>query len=140
MRPRAFDGVLAYSHCAQLVASIMIRMHRESPSRQPFTWAIYSYLGGVPYESSDSSDGKLWRRRLTRDGVVIHTLTANIWGSVDQLYPGTSEALTTLCQTNWSEIFVHEKGYGIPGAKGRSAVIGSVRAIRWTIDLALSMQ
>ena len=36
-----FDGVLAYSHGAQRAASIMIRMHRETPSRQPFKCAIF---------------------------------------------------------------------------------------------------
>ena len=134
-----FHGVLAYSHGAQLAASLMARMHRETPSRQPFKCAVF-LSGGIPYATSKFPDGKLRHLDPAKDGVVIEIPTANIWGSNDALYPGTSEILSELCRSEWNATFRHEEGHGIPGAKARVALIGSVRAIRRTVDRALSIQ
>lgn len=63
--------------------------------------------------------------------------TANIWGRNDRLWPGTSEVLSSLCEKEKNNVFVHEEGHDIPSVRAKLAVSGAVRVIRRAVDQAL---
>ena len=135
-RDGPFDGVLAYSHGAQLTAAMLGRLRSRDPFAQPFSCAVF-ISGGIPYEFACDDVKELRYVDPVRSGVLVHIPTANIWGKNDVSYPGTSEVLSKLCRPEWNTTFVHTGGHNIPSSKAKSDLIGSVKAIRRTIDRAL---
>lgn len=77
---------------------------------------------------------------VERDGVLLGLPTAHIWGRNDKLWPGSSELLSGLCEERVRSVFVHDEGHDVPSARSKEAVLGAVRAIRRTLDRALSAQ
>lgn len=134
-----YDAVLAYSHGAQLVASMLARLHTRSPLAQPFKCAVF-LSGGIPYELVTLSSGveKISFISPEERESLIHIPTANIWGGRDVLYPGHSKVLSKLCRADWNTEFVHTGGHEIPGAKTKNDLLGCVKAIQKTMDKALN--
>jgi hypothetical protein len=139
-REGPYDAVLAYSHGAQLVASMLARLRARDPAAQPFRCAIF-ISGGIPYEP-EFPHGAAQLRHLDPQerGVLLHLPTANIWGRNDLLYPNTSKVLSALCRPDWKTEFVHEGGHDVPGPKAKEDLLGCVKAIRRTVDRALVAQ
>ncbi|PWY82553.1 hypothetical protein BO83DRAFT_423370 [Aspergillus eucalypticola CBS 122712] len=154
-----FDGILAFSHGAQLAASFLIERARSAASSSPagarsIRCAIF-LSGGIPYQWSPSPtaaalpDGcKLAPiAEAEREGtatpsalpVLLQLPTAHIWGQNDTSYPGTSVVLSRLCKPEWRAVFVHDGGHEVPGSRSRASLLGALGAIRQTIHLAVSL-
>ncbi|KAL8958781.1 MAG: hypothetical protein Q9193_004226 [Seirophora villosa] len=149
-----FDGVMAFSQGAGLAASLLIyRMQkkpRQARSSPPFRCAVF-FSGGVPEDPSDVEaaaradaeqremtfgEEKLVPRRLMsveQDGEIIEIPTAHIWGRADDLYPTFGPVLSQMCKIGQREIFVHDGGHEIVGAKDQIALQKAVRVINRTI-------
>ena len=145
-----FDGVLAYSHGAQLAAGLLARSHGRNSHEQPFKCAVF-LSGGVPYHFSNEktvgrqdvngrSDVHLVYMDPLEVGELVQIPTANIWGRNDLLYPGKSETLSRMCRRDLNSEFVHDGGHDIPSAKAKEDLFGCVRTVRRAVDCALTMQ
>lgn len=134
-----YDGVLAYSHGASFVATYIIQQAQLHPtSPPPFKCAVF-LSGGIPVDPLALERNEL-RFLGPKDGKPLKLPTAHIWGANDELYPGTSTILSDLCDEDMRSIFVHEEGHDVPNARAKEAVLGAVRAIRRTVDRALTAQ
>lgn len=136
-----YDAVLAYSHGAALAATFLIEHFKLQPTvAPPFRCAIF-LSGGIPLilGGEEGNNSVRFANRET-DGVLLALPVANIWGQKDQLYPGMSEALNSLCNEKLGEVFVHDGGHEVPGVRAKDDVLGAVKAIRRTVDRALTLQ
>ena len=132
-----FDGVLGFSQGAILAATYLIQFSQNHPSRPlPFQCAIF-FSGGVPLDPQALGQGKLRQIDPKVTGALLKLPTANIWGRNDTAWPGSSEVLCALCDDLNRNVYIHNGGHDIPGARAEEAVQGSVRAIRRAIDQAL---
>ncbi|KAI4116237.1 MAG: hypothetical protein LQ338_007747 [Usnochroma carphineum] len=154
-----FDGVMAFSQGAGLAASLLIHRMQKDPQQArlspAFRCAVF-FSGGVPEDPEgleaaacaiDAENGDVtigeksmtMRRRLMdveHDGEVIEIPTAHIWGRNDSLYPTFGPVLSRLCKGSEREVFVHEGGHEILGAKDPTALEKAVRIINRTIARA----
>ncbi|KAK2612509.1 hypothetical protein QQS21_001447 [Conoideocrella luteorostrata] len=132
-----YDGVIAYSHGAQLVVPMLARLLVRHPTSQRFKGATF-FSGGTPFDFDVTSN----RQHLNhidplKTGILLNFPTANIWGQNDQQYPGTSQILSMISRPEWCTEFVHSSGHGIPRPRDQQDVQGCMKAIRRTIGLAL---
>ncbi|KJZ78235.1 hypothetical protein HIM_02273 [Hirsutella minnesotensis 3608] len=138
-REGPYDAILAYSHGTQLVGSLLDRWNTRAAGTEPFKCAVF-LSGGIPYDFRSLPDAShLDHLDPVRRGVCIHIPVANIWGKNDETHPGTSAVLSALCRQDLNTVFVHSGGHEIPGSKDRQGLLGCVKAIRRTIDLAASI-
>ncbi|MCJ1250984.1 hypothetical protein MMC30_008214 [Trapelia coarctata] len=134
------DGVLGYSQGAVLAATYLIQFSQQHPSSPlPFKCAIF-FSGGRPLDPQELAQGKLKWLDPKETGPLLKLPTTNIWGRNDTLWPGTSEVLSELCEEPQKNVYIHEEGHDIPGARAKEAVQGCVRAIRRTIERGLIAQ
>lgn len=135
-----FDGVLGFSQGALLAATYLIQFSQDHPSRPlPFKCAVF-FSGGIPVDPQALEKGELRHIDPKVAGEVVRLPTANIWGRNDTVWPGSSEVLCALCEDSNRNVYIHDEGHDIPGARAKEAVQGSVRAIRRAIDQALMVQ
>jgi len=133
-----FDGVIGYSQGASLAATFLIGYSQQNPSSPlPFKCAVF-FSGGKPLDPVMLSKGKLELIDPTKTGTLLKLPTANIWGRNDTLWPGSSQVLSDLCDDSMRTVVLHDEGHDIPGARAKEAVQGAVRAIRRTVDKALT--
>jgi pimeloyl-ACP methyl ester carboxylesterase len=132
-----FDGVIGYSQGATLAATYLIRFAQLNPAASPpFKCAIF-FSGGHPVDPRLLDRGVLQLLKPEQPSPLLSLPTASIWGRNDPLWPGSSETLWRLCDPAARVSFVHDEGHDIPGGRAKDAVMGSVGAIRRTIDRAL---
>lgn len=135
-----FDGVLGFSQGAILAATYLIQFRLDYPSIPlPFKCAIF-FSGGIPVDPQALDQGELSHIDPKVAGPLLRLPTANIWGRNDMVWPESSEVLCALCEDLNKNVYIHDEGHDIPGARAKEAVQGSVRAIRRAIDQALMMQ
>ncbi|SLM36796.1 Serine hydrolase FSH [Lasallia pustulata] len=135
-----YDGVIGYSHGGALAATFLIKHSRLHPGAPPpFKCAIF-LSGGIPMDPDALEKDEVRPLDGARDGALLALPTANIWGRNDQLWPGTSEVLSGLCEEVARSVFVHDEGHDVPSARAKDAVLGAVKSIRRTVDRALSVQ
>ncbi len=135
-----YDGVLAYSHGAALAATYIIhqaQLHPTSPP--PFKCAIF-LSGGIPPDPAALDNHELRLLDPAKDGKPLKLSTAHIWGANDNLYPGTSAILSQLCDDEMRCMSIHEGGHDVPNARANEAVLDAAKAIRRTVDRALTAQ
>lgn len=138
-----FDAIMAFSQGAALAAAIIIRKLQQEPIQQRlypiFKCAVF-FCGAVPGDPSVQLEEHKRLLDPEKDGEIIDIPTAHIWGGNDQLYPTFGPILSRLCKQTIREDFVHEGGHEIPGVKDPEAVAKSIRAIKRTIERALTAQ
>ncbi|KAL9085408.1 MAG: hypothetical protein Q9159_004697 [Coniocarpon cinnabarinum] len=152
-----FDGMLAYSHGAQLAASYLSYLHQRRPRDKCIKCVVF-ISGGVPYELEDNVVGvctadslvplvtaeatstSLYQMSPHRNGVQVYVPAANIWGEHDELYPGSSKVLSRLCWQDWSKVFIHGGGHDIPTMKAKDDLLGCVKTIRRVVDYTRCLQ
>jgi predicted esterase len=123
-----YDGVIAFSQGACLVATYLIQQKLRHPQKPlPFKCAIF-FSGAIPLDPEALEQG-------SRD-LMAGLPTAHIWGRNDTLWPGTSDVLYALSDAKLSSIFLHDEGHSIPAARSKQAVSGSVKSIRRAVDRA----
>ncbi|KAH8690542.1 serine hydrolase FSH [Talaromyces proteolyticus] len=130
-----YDGVIAFSQGATLVATYLMRQALKSPQKPlPFQCAVF-FCGGMPFDPKALECGEI--KQLSKedgDKLLPGFPTAHIWGRNDNVWPGTSEVLHALCDPKVSTMFLHDEGHSIPGGRAKYAVFGAVKAIRRTLD------
>jgi len=133
-----FDGVLAFSQGASIVATYIARRLRQNPELErtnpAFKCAIFFSASSV-FSIEDLRRGELREMTGDVDGEIIHIPTAHIWGSKDKR---NNEAVdvSTLCAANVREIYVHDGGHEVPGAGSKIAVKSCVHTMRRVISIA----
>jgi pimeloyl-ACP methyl ester carboxylesterase len=147
-----YDALFAFSEGAGLAASLLVRRARLNGSYiaaagvgvghvaggvggpgadLPLIKCAIFFSAGVP---RDPETGRLMDAAV--DGEVIDVPTAHIWGKNDNLYPSFGPVLSRLCKADMKEVYVHEGGHTIPGARDMEAVKNCVSVIRKTTELA----
>lgn len=137
-----FDAILGYSHGAQLAASMLARANMKNQPDRPIKCAFF-LSGGIPYTREQrGADGvsEIYYLDPNKNGTPVDLPTAHIWGENDTTHPGTSVVLSELCKPEWRAISIHGGGHEIPGASSREYLIGAVKVIRKTVDLAVNRQ
>lgn len=139
-----FDGVLAFSQGAALAATHIVRMARRTPAARPFRLAIF-IAGGVAVDPDRLMDhGELLQLspETDADAGAIAIPSAHIYGRNDDLWPGSSETLSSLCLEELRSVYVHQGGHEIPGSSGssRGDLAGTVHVIRRAVDKAEHLQ
>ena len=135
-----FDGVMAFSLGAALVATLMIRNSQQDltqPRVAPLFKCAIFLSGGIPFDNAALLQGKV-QTLDAGEGEIIQIPTAHIWGSNDVLSPGTSSVLSMMCSAQLRTILIHDGGHEVPGARSKDAVTAAVHVIRRSIDRALS--
>ncbi|KAJ5692409.1 serine hydrolase FSH [Penicillium macrosclerotiorum] len=129
-----FDGVIGYSQGASLAATYLIQCSKlRSSERMPFKCAIF-FSGGIPLDPMALESGDLKLITPKKTGALLTLPTTHIWGSNDEIWPGSSEILYEACEESQRNVSVHTEGHDIPGTRAKEAVQDAVRAIRRTLD------
>ncbi|CZR69184.1 uncharacterized protein PAC_19084 [Phialocephala subalpina] len=137
-----FDGVLAFSQGAGLVAMHIIYQSLQNPRRNPvppFKFAIF--LSSIPVYDLRGVENGTGIRKLdpALDGHLIRIPTTHIWGE-HEVHKADGELLESLCEQKMTATFVHDGGHEVPGLSGKSAVTGTVKAMRRSIFNALLLE
>ncbi|OAG12506.1 DUF341 domain protein [Paraphaeosphaeria sporulosa] len=120
-----FDGVIGFSHGAQLAASYIVHKKLEGlASVSPFKCAILFSPLGV-YDSKEwLASGLVQKLDIKDNGCAIDIPTLLVWGITD---PWKEEAhgVSLLCNPQTTYTFVHSGGHEIPGI-GLNEALGPV--------------
>ena len=130
-----FDGVLGFSLGGALAATLLISKsleHREANPNPPFKCAIF-LSAAIPYDPTAILRDEI-RKICSTQGELIQIPTAHIWGSNYDMAKETCPVLSELCNPHLRNIFVHDLGHDVPGARSHGAMNGIIRVIRRTID------
>ena len=60
---------------------------------------------------------------------ILNCPAAHVWGSNDDVELGQAQALSMLCRTEDSWVYVHQGGYEIPGPRSQDELTYSVHAM-----------
>ncbi|KAF7879094.1 hypothetical protein EAF04_000294 [Stromatinia cepivora] len=140
-----FDGAIAFSQGAALLATYIIHKFRTSPAEQHmapvFKCAIF-ISAGLPVDAEALlRRGEMKSVRYAEAGEVIPIPTAHIWGTGDVDWKEQSEEVKMLCKKDMAVQFVHGGGHEVPsGGALKDAVPGMVQAVRKAIHKALHLQ
>ncbi|PYI08360.1 hypothetical protein BO78DRAFT_310716 [Aspergillus sclerotiicarbonarius CBS 121057] len=141
-----FDAILAFSHGAQLAATLLVERGRQAQSPVRSIRCAIFLSGGIPYYSAGVGANSGVLPPMAKVGgeedeeAVLHLPTTHVWGQNETRYPGTSEVLSRLCKQEWRAVFIHAGGHEIPGFKSHACLAGAVGAIKQTMHLAVSVQ
>jgi pimeloyl-ACP methyl ester carboxylesterase len=138
-----FDGLIAFSHGAVLATAFLMKEAKTEPKKHlldpTFKVAIFfSTIGAIDPLRLIDEGVQEWVD--SSDGPQIYIPTAHIWGKNDITWSKASNEVAIICDSDKRITFVHDGGHEIPGSKDRSALYGTVHAIRRTIDLAMLAQ
>lgn len=128
-----FDGVFAFSQGAQLAATYIVHKTRQSPQSNPIFKCAVFFSAGMAYDPDQLQQKTDRPLSHAVDGEVIRIPTAHIWGCNDS---SSGEQVSGICASECKEIYVHDGGHEIPGARMSVAVRSIVRAIRRVVSLA----
>ncbi|KAI5917480.1 serine hydrolase FSH [Camillea tinctor] len=137
-----FDGVMAFSQGAGLVASFIVHKMQCNPNeeriRPVFRCAIF-FCGSVPEDPAASVNGNQRALSFEADGELIGIPTAHIWGANDTLYPTFGPVLSKLCRSDLKDKFIHDGGHEIPGPRNQQAVMKATQVINRAIERAKAL-
>jgi hypothetical protein len=120
-----FDGVIGFSHGAQLAATFIVYKGLEGAvSAVPFKCAILFSPLGI-YDSREwLATGRVRKLTLKNSEPAIGIPTLVVWGIKDP-WKEESHGVSLLCDPQTSYTFVHSGGHEIPGI-GLNEALGSV--------------
>jgi predicted esterase len=128
-----FEGVLAFSQGAGLVATHLVRKHFLGAA-SPFRCAILIAPISVYDPAAYTERGEV--RVLGEEaGPLIHIPTVVMWGERDERKE-ESRGLVKLCEPSLVEVFVHEGGHEVPGLGVKESIPGAVKVVRRGVSLA----
>jgi pimeloyl-ACP methyl ester carboxylesterase len=131
-----FDGVIAYSHGASFAATYIIQQATVQPfTAPPFKCAIF-FSAARPADPELLARDELRFLDASTDGIKIGIPTTHVWGSNDNIHPGTWEHARDLSEATLREEVVHQEGHDIPGGKAQEALLEVAKAIRRTVARA----
>ncbi|KAF2448052.1 hypothetical protein P171DRAFT_354226, partial [Karstenula rhodostoma CBS 690.94] len=120
-----FDGVVAFSHGAQLTAMYMVHKKFEGALiESPFKCAIFFSLLGVYDPREWFTKALVQKLDITDNGSAIDIPSLVVWGNKD---PWKQEAhgVSLLCDPRTSYTFLHSGGHKITGI-GLNEALGPV--------------
>lgn len=133
-----FDAILAFSQGAMIAATYIIWKMRQNPALQrkapTFKCAVF-FSSWSAYDPDLLWQGKLRVLTPSVGKEIIPIPTAHIWGQNDKASIKASD-VSGLCASGTRQVYVHEGGHEVPGARMNQAVKSSVRIIRRVISLA----
>lgn len=132
-----FDGVVAYSQGAGLVATLLVRRQYLRPKQKClFRCAVLFSPAQVYNPVTYAESGEVKVLDKMPDGVMtIHIPMAIIHGKADDKLE-ECRRVESICDPGLLSVFVHEGGHEVPGLGARDGVPGAVRAARRAIITA----
>lgn len=130
-----FDGLMGFSEGGTVAATILLE-DAQNASFGGLRYAVF-FSAAPPFDVDALQAGVLRQLDPSVDGVSIPIPTAHIWSSVagaDELK--VHESLASVCDADCREVFHHNLGHDVPGAKSDEGVAGALRAIERTIEKA----
>ena len=127
-----FDGVIGFSQGAALASTYLIQQ-AEQPS--PFRCAVF-FSGGRPFDPQALAEGKAEWVESKDAKPLVNLPTTHIWGRKDTHFREASEVLSSLCDEGQREVFIHNQGHDIPGARAQEDLQRCMKVIRRTIERA----
>lgn len=126
-----FDGVLAYSQGAGLVAMLLVRRQYLHPDKVPlFRCAILFSPGHVFDPMMYLETGEVRVLEGVPEGKsALSFPVVVIYGEEDELRHGCSQ-FAALCDPDLLSVFVHEGGHEVPGLGAKSSLLGAVKMAR----------
>jgi len=129
-----FDGVIAFSMGAALASTYLIQ-EAQAGRPLPFRCAVF-FSGARPFDPQALTQGQGAFVDLGGKVTSLDLPTAHIWGRKDTRYRENSELLSSLCDEGQKEVFIHNQGHEIPGARAQEELQRCVKVIRRTIERA----
>jgi pimeloyl-ACP methyl ester carboxylesterase len=131
-----FDAVLAFSHGAALVSTLLLgQKHSDNEGTakifQPFKCAVF-LAAGVPWSLDALRNNELIRMDKTSKS-RISIPTAHVWASNDPLGPSMSAVVEALCIPRVRHVCIHNEGHTVPGRRSAETLREAVNVIRRTI-------
>lgn len=129
-----FDGVLAYSQGAGLVATLLVRRQYLQPQQKClFRCAVLFSPAQVydPVVYVESGEVKVLDK-MPDDVIPIPIPMAIVNGKTDEKFE-ECQRVGSICDPGLLSVFVHEGGHEVPGLGAKSGVPGAVRAARRAI-------
>lgn len=126
-----FDGVLAYSQGAGLVAMLLVRRQYLRPDQAPlFRCAILFSPGHVfdPLTYLETGEVKVLDH-IPSGMSALSIPIVIIYGKEDELRDGCSQ-LAALCEPNLLSVYVHEGGHEVPGLGAKLGLLEAVKIAR----------
>lgn len=112
----------------------------QHPSHPPrISCAILIACASVYDPVAYFEQGEIRVLEAARDGRPIKVPTVHIWGERDALRE-ESKGMSELCEPELATVFVHESGHEVPRLSTKSALAGSVRAVRRGITTAALLE
>lgn len=126
-----FDGVLAYSQGAGLVAMLLVRRQYLHPEKTPlFRCAILFSPGHVFDPLTYLKTGEVNVLDHIPAGMSALSLPMVItYGKEDELGDGCCQ-LAALCEPNLLSVYVHEGGHEVPGLGAKTGLLEAVKIAR----------
>ncbi|KAI0376972.1 DUF341 domain protein [Hypomontagnella monticulosa] len=132
-----FDAVLAFSQGATIAATYIVRKLKANSELEkfisPFKCAVFFSAGGA-YDPNLLLSGEIRLLTQDSDGEMIPIPTVHVWGRNDTAI--NAAEVSGICDPGSREVFVHEGGHEIPGARMNAEVKSIVRAIRRVVYMA----
>lgn len=128
-----FDGLIGFSEGGTVAATILIEDSKNA-SFGGLKCAVF-FSAAAPFDPAALRTGVLKHIDPSVDDVPINIPTAHIWSSVataEELK--VHESLAKFCDKDCREIFHHDLGHDVPGAKSDKGMAGTLRAIERTIE------
>ncbi|KAI0179004.1 serine hydrolase FSH [Hypoxylon sp. FL1284] len=132
-----FDGLMGFSEGGTVAAMMLIEDARHC-SFGGFKCGVF-FCAATPWDPDLVRAGTLKRADPDADGVLLKIPTAHIWSqtaTVDE--SRVHEGLSRLCDEKVREVFLHDLGHDVPGAKSEKGLAGALRAIEHVIENAES--
>ncbi|KAI1733376.1 serine hydrolase FSH [Xylaria scruposa] len=137
-----FDGVLAYSQGAGLIAMLLVRMQLLQPETQcPFRCAILFSPVQIYDPVAYIERGEISILHRKTPSVIFPTIpVVIIFGEVDERRDECI-GVQDICDPDLTFVFMHEGGHEVPGIGAKGGLPGSIKAARRGItqaDLAIA--
>ncbi|KAI1401768.1 serine hydrolase FSH [Hypoxylon fuscum] len=131
-----FDGLMGFSEGGTVSAMMLVEDQRHG-SFGGLKCAVF-FCAAPPFDPDLARTGVIKYTDPDKDGILLTIPTAHIWSqnaSVNEIK--VHQALSKLCDEKVREVFLHDLGHDVPGAKSDKGLAGALRAIEHVIENAM---
>ncbi|KAI5859537.1 serine hydrolase FSH [Durotheca rogersii] len=131
-----FDGLMGFSEGGTVAAMMLVENTRHG-SFSGIKCAVL-FCAAPPFDPDLARTGEIRSVDLDTDGVLVNLPTAHVWSQTageDEIR--AHQALTQICDASVREVFLHNLGHDVPGAKSEEGLAGTLRVIEHVIELAM---
>ncbi|KAI1647088.1 serine hydrolase FSH [Daldinia loculata] len=131
-----FDGFMGFSEGGTVAAMMLVEDARHG-SFGGIKCAVF-FCAALPFDPDQARTGVIRYIDPDTDGVLLTIPTAHIWAQTAGAHEiKVHQSLTQICDDRVREVFLHDLGHDVPGAKSDKGLAGAVRAIEHVIENAM---